>query len=111
MANVVVADGWTVRVFRTVAAAERAIEPRDAVGGIIRTWDETGRRLRLEVGDAVCLDAARVSLDLDGSPSADLRELQTVLRNHLDASGVVRRADASLAELLELAVEHDGYAG
>lgn len=111
MLRVVLANGHTVRVFRTMATAEREIEPRDAVGGTLRAWDETGRRLRIDVGDGVCLDAARISLSPEGGTAADALALQALLRDHLEASGVARRSDASLADLLAVAIARDGYAG
>jgi len=110
MPDVVVAVGRAVRIFRTVGAAERAIDPRDAASGIIQAWDDTGRRLRCDLGDAVCLDAARVSLTLDAGTTAG-GALQAVLGDHLDCSGVARRAEASVAELLRLAIAREGYSG
>src|SRR5690606_25527827 len=58
----IISDDLDVMVFRSQADAERFVEARDVVSGRLRAWDVTGRPLRIDIEDAMCIDLATVAL-------------------------------------------------
>lgn len=103
MSRVVVAHGAVLRVYDSIADARQSIDPRDAVGGAVRAWDATGRPLRIDVDDAVCLDEAHVLISLDRGAAGDPALLRGLLRDQLERRAWVPAPDASITDLLELA--------
>lgn len=106
---IVIAEGSHLFLFRSRGDAERAVEARDVAGGAYRAWDATGRVLRLDIGDAVCIDLAAVRLSAPAASEERPDELEQVLRAYLAAIDAPPAASASLSGLLARAVAVAGY--
>jgi 2-keto-3-deoxy-galactonokinase len=104
-----VADGLDVLIFGSAGEAARFIEARDAVSGALIGWDASGRRLRFDVDDAVCLDAARVMVRGLEPNVLDATGLQARLRAVLDALDAPLAEHATLAQAVERAIARLGY--
>lgn len=106
---IVVVHARDVMFFRSQADAERAVDPRDVAGGAYRAWDGSGRELRLDIGDAVCIDVAPVFLSVPAKRPGSSDDLATILREFLSTRGAPPRDDAALDELLNQAVARAGF--
>ena len=96
-------------IFRSRTDAEKSIEARDVVGGTLRAWDSMGQPLRLDIGDAVCIDLARVTIGIAAHPRPQADDLADTLRAFLAALGTVPPQSTTASELVELAVAFAGY--
>jgi hypothetical protein len=106
---IVVAEGPDVMVFRTRGDAERLVEARDVVGGIYRAWDGSGRALRLDISDAMCIDFAPVALSLAAQPANAAHDLANTLHAILVASGATPPETATVGELVAFTIAFVGY--
>lgn len=106
---IVVVHARDVMFFRSQADAERAVDPRDVAGGAYRAWDGSGRELRLDIGDAVCIDVAPVFLSVSAKAPASPEDLETILREFLSARGAPPPDGVTLGELLNMAVARAGF--
>lgn len=106
---IVVVRARDVMFFRSQADAERSVDPRDVAGGAYRAWDGSGRELRLDIGDAVCIDVAPVFLSLSAKAPASSEDLASVLRRFLSTRGAPPPDGATLGDLLNLAVDRAGF--
>lgn len=100
---IVVAEGLDVALHPSPAEAARSLEARDVAGGVYRAWDATGRPLRIDIGDAVCIDLAPVHLSAQPADASAAATLADTLRGFLAATGTPAAPSATLPELLELA--------
>ena len=107
---IIVSGDLEVMVFRSQTDAERFIEAREVVSGRLRAWDVTGRPLRLDIGDAMCIELAPVALSDRTRPTDAAGDLTTTLRTFLGRVGAEAPANASDAELIQLVVSIAGFA-
>jgi hypothetical protein len=106
---IIVAVGHDVQLFASVADATRYLEPRDVAAGVYRAWDASGRALRVDLGDAVCLELAPVILTAADSGDESQAALSETLRTFLSATGQTPVANATLRDLIALAQETAGF--
>ncbi|HSJ64237.1 MAG TPA: hypothetical protein VK922_10140 [Gemmatimonadaceae bacterium] len=104
-----VADGLDVLIFGSAGEAARFIEAQDAVSGALIGWDASGRRLRFDADDAVCLDAARVIVRESAPNVPDATGLRARLRAVLEALDAPLAEYETLAQAVERAVARIGY--
>ena len=108
---IVIAEGMDVRIFRSRTDAERSIDARDVVGGSLRAWDAVGQPLRLDIGDAMCIDLACITIGIAAHPLPQADDLADTLRALLAAFGTVPPQSTTVSELVELTVAFAGYSG
>ena len=106
---IVIAEGMDVMIFRSRSDAEKSIEARDVVGATLRAWDASGQPLRLDIGDAMCIDLARVTIGMATHQGPHVDDLAHTLRAFLAALGTVPPQSTTVAELVELSVAFSGY--
>lgn len=106
---IIISDDLELRVFRSQTDAERFVEARDVVSGRLRAWDMTGRPLRLDIEDAMCIDLAPVALSDRVRPDEAAGELASTLRTFLRGVGATPPESASVAELVQAVVTFVGF--
>lgn len=106
---IIVAQGANVMIFATAREVEEHLEPREVAGDAYRAWDGTGRSLRLDLGDAVCLEMAPISVSLASAQGQATHDLTGTLRELLARRHLSPSATASIRELVDLTIQTVGY--
>jgi hypothetical protein len=103
---IIVLENGDLNLFASAEDVDAELEAVDVRDGLLVAYDATGRRLRLEVEGRL---GVRVTEDPAGL--RDPQPLERALRHYLQASGVHASAEASLADLVQVAVDKVGFTG
>ena len=106
---IIVAEGPTCILFFTSVENAESLEAIDVSAGIYRAWDAEGRPIDLLVerkreGWFFVREETVVRCDESRSKQAD--ELRQLLLNLLGRIGISDKQDASLEEIVRIAMEH-----
>jgi len=107
---IVVAEGPFCIMFFTSVEGACSLEPIDVSEGIYRAWDAEGRPIDLLVEEGAhrwfCGGRKRTVLRCDESQARQSDELRLLLLNSLIAIGITGKENASLEEILRVAMKH-----
>jgi hypothetical protein len=103
---IIVLENGDLDLFASAEDVDAELEAIDVRDGLFVAYDATGRRLRLEVEGRL---GVRVTQDPAGV--RDPQPLERALRHYLQACGVHASAEASLADLVQVAVDKVGFTG
>ncbi len=99
-------DGRDVMVFRTLADAERFVEPQDAASGALELYDADGRVLEPMVQEQTPIIGGRTTRYTVRFPETVARErLRYALDQFAASAGVANASELSDKELMELLME------